>query len=254
MEPHYRTKNYKWVIVALCFLVIFICLGFCSSNKSLYLAAITDALHIKRSAFSINDSFRFISTAVVNVFFGTLVKKFGTKKLIVAGFLCLILSSLIYSYATNIFVFYIGGIFLGIGLSWTTTTMVGCVINKWCKENTGTIMGAVLAANGLGGALAAQIVTPIIYQEGNPFGYQDAYKLVALILLVVSVFIVIFLKRSLPKMTVRNMFIKSTHADKAGSVLNTALLLKNRIFILRQYVFFLQVLYCKLLTALPPHI
>lgn len=200
MTPQRQQKkfNYMWVIVALSFLMIFTCLGFCSSNKSLYLAAITDALHIKRSAFSINDSFRFIATAVVNIFFGTLVSKFGTKKLIGAGFLCLICSTLIYAYAQNIFVFYIGGIFLGIGLSWTTTTMVGCVVNKWCKENRGTIMGAVLAANGLGGALAAQIISPIIYQEGNAFGYQNAYKLVALILLAVGALVMIFYRENPP--------------------------------------------------------
>ncbi len=190
--------DYKWVIVAISFLMVMICLGFCSSGKSLYITAITDALKIKRSAFSINDSCRFVATAIINMFFGTLVSKFGTKKLIGAGFLCLIASSLIYSMAENIFVFYIGGTLLGVGLSWTTTTMVGSIINKWCKENKGTIMGAVLAANGLGGAIATQIVTPIIYQEGNPFGYQTAYKLVALILFVVGALVMI-LYRENPK-------------------------------------------------------
>ena len=130
-----RKFDYKWVIVGLCFLMVFICLGFCSSNKSLYLSAITEALNIKRSAFSIGDSCRFITTAVVNMFFGTMVNKFGTKKLIGAGFLCLITSCVIYALATNIFTFYIGGCMLGIGFSWTGTTMVGCVIGKWCKEN-----------------------------------------------------------------------------------------------------------------------
>lgn len=188
--------DYKWVIVGLCFLMVCTCLGFCSSNKSIYLSAITEALSIKRSAFSINDSCRFVATAVINMFFGTLVNKFGTKKLIAAGFVSLIASMLIYSVAENIFVFYLGGCLLGIGLSWTTTTMVGCVVNKWCKENKGTIMGAVLAANGLGGAIAAQIVTPIIYQEGNAFGYRDAYRLVALILLIVGALIVVFFKEN----------------------------------------------------------
>jgi len=63
-----------------------------------------------------------------------LIAKFGAKKLILAGFASLIASMLIYSQSTNVFGFYIGGIFLGIGLSWTTTTMVGSVINKWCKK------------------------------------------------------------------------------------------------------------------------
>ena len=186
--------DYKWVIVGLCFLMIFICLGFCSSTKSLYVAPITEYLGIKRSAYSLNESFRYIATSIINIFFGTLVSKFGTKKLILAGFLSLILSNLVYSFANNLIMFYIGGVFLGIGLSWTTTTMIGSVVNRWCSENKGTIMGAVLAANGLGGALATQIVTPIIYQEGNPLGYKTAYLLTALILLVVGIIVAVFYK------------------------------------------------------------
>ena len=188
--------DYKWVIIGLCFLMVFTCLGFCSSNKSLYIGAITDALGIKRGAFALNDSVRFITTAVINLFFGSLVSRFGTKKLICAGFLCLISSMLIYSFATSVPVFCIGGALLGLGLSWTTTTMVGCVVTKWSKENKGTIMGAILAANGLGGALAAQIVTPIIYEEGNAFGYRTAYRLVAIILAIVAVFILVFFREN----------------------------------------------------------
>lgn len=33
--------------------------------------------------------------------------------------------------------------------------MVGSIVNKWCKENKGAIMGAVLAANGIGGAISS---------------------------------------------------------------------------------------------------
>jgi MFS family permease len=128
------------------------------------------------------------------MFFGSMVHRYGTKKLICTGFISLILSCLAYSVATNVFVIYLGGCLLGIGLSWTTTTMVGCVVNKWCKENKGTIMGLVLCSNGLGGALAAQIVSPIIYEDGNVFGYRNAYRLVALILLVVLFLIVVFFK------------------------------------------------------------
>lgn len=197
-KPNAKKLDYKWVIIALCFLMVFTCLGFCSSNKSLYIGAITDALGIKRGAFALNDSVRFITTAVINLFFGTLVSRFGTKKLICAGFLCLIASMLIYSFATSVPVFCIGGALLGIGLSWTTTTMVGCVVTKWSKENKGTVMGAILAANGLGGALAAQIVTPIIYDESTAFGYRTAYRLVAIILAVVAV-VIFALFRENPK-------------------------------------------------------
>lgn len=191
-----QKPGYKWVIVASCFVMVMITLGFCSSTKPLYLSAVTGALGIERSLFSINDSCRFVTTAIVNLFFGTLIAKFGPRKLIGTGFACLAFSMLIYSLAENVFVFYIGGCLLGLGLSWTTTTMVGFVIGRWCKEHKGTIMGAVLAANGLGGALAAQIVGPIISGSADGFGYRWAYQLTAIVLLTVGIVVVVLFKNA----------------------------------------------------------
>ena len=57
-------------------------------------------------------------------------------------------------------------------------------------------MGFILCANGLGGALAAQIISPIIYEEGNPFGYRNAYFLVTVILLVVGTIVVFFFREA----------------------------------------------------------
>ena len=206
--------NYSWVIVGISALMVLTVLGFCSSAKSIYIAPICEALGISRSAFSINDSCRYVTTAVVNIFFGALIAKFGAKKLILAGFASLIASMLIYAQSTNVFGFYIGGIFLGIGISWTTTTMVGAVVNKWCKKNKGTIMGAILASNGVGAALAMQILTPIIYQEGTLFGYRDSYRLVAVILLVVAIIMLIFFKNQ-PNKTDEN-----TDTNKSGKSLD----------------------------------
>ncbi|MBR6792896.1 MAG: MFS transporter [Clostridia bacterium] len=193
MKPR-KKLEYKWVIVGLCFLMILTTLGFCSSNKALYLSAITEALQIPRAAFSLGDSIRFITTAVVNMLFGTLVRKFGTKKMIGAGFCSLICFTVLQATSTSVWGFYLGSVFLGMGLSWTTTTMVGWVVGRWCKENKGTIMGAVLAANGIGGAVAAQIITPIIYNPNNAFGYRNAYWMVACILFCVGTLIMIFYK------------------------------------------------------------
>jgi MFS family permease len=196
-QMNLKQKKLNWtgiLVVAACFCMGFVCLGFCSSNKSLYLGAITEALGIKRSLFSINDSCRYVSTAIVNLFFGTLIAKFGPRKLVAAGFLSLIASTLIYATANHVAVFYLGGMFLGIGLSWCTTTMVSYLVGKWYPEKRGTITGFALCANGLGGALAAQIVTPIIYEQGNPFGYRNAYYLVAILLAVTGVIATILVK------------------------------------------------------------
>lgn len=190
--------DYSWIMIALCFLSVFICFGFCSSNRMMYLTAITDALHIKRGAFSLNDTLRFAAQTILNLFFGTLVSKFGTKKLLCAGYFCMIGFAVINAYADSLYQFYIAGVLLGIGLSLSGTTMMSTVINKWCTKNKGTITGAVLAANGLGGAVAAQIVSPMIFEPGNPFGYRNSYKLIALLLMVILVLILLFF-RNAPK-------------------------------------------------------
>ena len=86
MELTKKKLDYKWVILASAFAMVFFCLGFCSGNKGMYLAAITEALGIKRSLFSINDSCRHIATAVINLFFGALVARYGIRKMVAFGF------------------------------------------------------------------------------------------------------------------------------------------------------------------------
>ncbi len=186
------SAHYKWVVAAACFLMVFVCLGFCSSNKSVYVGAITEATGLSRSLFSINDTIRFIVCAVVNVFFGSLIQKFGPKKLMLAGFVSLIGSMLLYAVAADVWLFYVGGALLGVGTSFTTTATVGCIVGKWFQKHRGAVMGAILAANGLGGAVAVQIVSPIIYS--GRFGYQAAYRLVVLILVIVAAVVLLLVK------------------------------------------------------------
>lgn len=187
-------SQYRWIVVAACFLLAFTGLGFCSGTKGLYLVAITDATGIKRSLFSISDSCRYITTTVVNLFFGFQLIRFGAKKLIAAGYLALIAFTLIYATATTTWGFYLGGVMLGLGMSWMGTAMIGHVIGAWFKENRGTVMGIALAANGLGTAVLTQIVSPIIYREGDPFGYRKAYFLTAALLAVACVIILLTLR------------------------------------------------------------
>lgn len=200
-SPKARRFEYKWVILVVCFLMVFVCLGFCSSTKSLYLGAITEHLKIPRSLFAINDTCRFVSSAIINLFFGTLVYRFGVRRMAAVGFTALITSTLIYAFATSIYVFYIGGVLLGIGVTFTSTTMTSSIIRRWFDKDIGKYTGIVFAANGVGGALAAQILDPIINNEsgykllGRHFqGYQSSYLLVAVLLAVFGIAVVSLLR------------------------------------------------------------
>ena len=197
MKKQIKFPDYKWVIVFISGLMVFTVLGFCSSANSMYIAPITEALGITRSSYSLTTSVRYVTTAVVNVFFGALIYRFGAKKLIIAGFVSLIISQLIYSFSDNVIHFSLGSVFLGIGLSFTTTAMVGAVVNKWSKSNKGTVMGVILATNGVGAAVARMILTPII-NSGDVFGYRTSYRTVSLILLSVLTVMILFFRDGRP--------------------------------------------------------
>lgn len=187
-----KQLEYKWVIAILGFLMIFLALGFMSVPRSLFIVPITEALGISRTAYSLNDTARYVSGAITNLFFGVLVARFGAKKLAITGFLTLCASALCYALAGNVFVLCLGGFLLGVGGAWTSTSIISYVINHWFSEHKGTIMGGVLAASGVGGAAATQILSPII--ESGPYGYRNAYWVTIAILLAFSVVLLIFFK------------------------------------------------------------
>ncbi len=191
--PKKRRFDYSFVILALCFLMVMVSLGFASSTKSLFPDEIARALEVDRTLVSFNESLRYISTAIVNLFFGALIAKFGPKKLIIAGFLALTTSMILYSTANSLWLLYLAGALLGVGFSWTTTTMVGYVVGIWANKNKGMIMGAILASNGLGGAIAIPLVGGLIHPEviGS---YRAAYRLIAAVLFVTMIVLLIFFR------------------------------------------------------------
>lgn len=198
---------HKWANIVLCFLIIFFTLGFCSSNRDLYFSAVTEALGMSRDIFSWTTSCRFIATAIINLFFGFFIGKFGTKKLMCAGLLLLAASMFINSVAPHAALFFLTESINGIGFSWTGTAMVSCIINRWSASNKGTIMGVILCANGIGGAVAAQIVAPIIGSAA--FGYRTAYRIVAVILVAVFV-LTLFIFKEKPKGDISHISTKKS--------------------------------------------
>lgn len=191
MPNREKGNRYARVIIVLCFLMIFTGLGFASATRSLFVVPVTEELGIERSLYSFMDSFRFVATAVVNLFFGRLMLRFGARVLIGVGFLSLVLAEVIMAVSSGLIFFYLAGTLFGIGFAFTATSMAGYVINAWCPGKNGTVMGAVLAANGLGGALATQIVSPVIESDR---GWRAASLLIAAMILAVGIVTVIFFR------------------------------------------------------------
>lgn len=193
MRLNVKKLDYKWVILATCFLMEFICLGFCSSNVGLYTVAVTEALEIPRSLYSLTTSIRYITQVLTALSFGSMINRFGAKKMVCVGLLGLGGSVLVRAIATNIYHLYIGGILWGFGIVFSGGTMASTIVRRWFHKDIGKYTGIVMSANGIGGAIAAQIISPII-NNGEVFGYRKAYLLSAGITLLATLVIMIFLR------------------------------------------------------------
>ena len=186
--------EYKWVIIALCFMMEFVCLGFCSSNAGLYLSAITKALNFDRTLYSLTYSVRYVVATLVALSFGFITSRFGLRIVAAIGMFSLVISTAIFSFAETLPMFYLGGAFWGLGVTFCGGNMAGTVIRRWFDKDVGKYTGIVMSANGIGGALAAQVITPLINEAGNPFGYRNAYRLAAVLSLIVCITVFIFLR------------------------------------------------------------
>ena len=187
-----RKFHYGWVVFAACVIMIFVTLGFCSSVKSLFLAPVTSDTGLPRSLFSLADCMRYIVVASLNIVFGRVVEKMGARRMVAIGFLALAISQFLYSVSSSVPVFCLGGAFLGLGLAFTTTTIIGYIVEKWFTNSKGTIMGFILAANGIGASVASQVLSPII--ESSVSGWRNAYRTSAIIVLITGVVVVLLLR------------------------------------------------------------
>ncbi len=193
MQKWREKLDYKWVILIVCFFMEFVCLGFCSSNVGLYLVPVTTALEIPRSLYSFNESIRYVVQTLTALSFGTITQHFGLKKPVCVGGIALALSVFLRAVATNIWGIFLGSVFWGFGIVLMGGTMASTIIRRWFDKDLGKYIGIVMSANGIGGAAAAQIISPII-NNGETFGYRKAYLLSAAITLAFCVVVVLFLK------------------------------------------------------------
>ena len=184
--------HYAWLIFAAGFIMVFTVLGFCSSAKSLYLQPVTKDTGIPRALFSLNDVTRYTVVGTMNMFFGKFIEKFNPRIMVAIGFVNLVISQMLFSFADSAAVFALGGVFLGAGLAWTTTTMVGHFVGKWFTNSKGSIMGIILAANGLGTALASQILGNLI--NASDSGWRKAYLTAGIIVAAVGILVVLLIR------------------------------------------------------------
>lgn len=166
---------YGWYVLAVCFLMIFINYGLANGPLGIYLVSATTTLGISRTQFSMLYTFRSATMTACNLFFGSLVQRFGLRYMVFTGCCSIVLALLIFSTAVSGVSFYIGGLFLGLGFALSSTGAVSTLTRNWFLSRRGLLTGIILAASGAGSSVGSLLVERWI----SAFGWRASFTISA---------------------------------------------------------------------------
>lgn len=83
----------------------------------------------------------------------------------------------------SVYLFYLSGAIVGVGVAFTGYVAIPVVINMWFKKKAGTVLGIIVAAENIAMIFYTKLSAVLI----NSFGWRSAYLILAGICLVISV-------------------------------------------------------------------
>ena len=183
-------QQYPWLVAAAAFFLVACAMGLENNLYSLYLIPVTEALGVSRAAFSSAQSVRCLAALVSNLLFGALYQRFGFRR---PALLCIALvtaSYVWYAGAYDLVVFYAGALIFGLGESFLNTAGVARLTDSWFVRHKGAVLGAVMAASGLGGAVLGVTLEAAI----RAFGWRGSFLLGAGLMATAGVLVLIIVR------------------------------------------------------------
>ncbi|MBR6977546.1 MAG: MFS transporter [Lachnospiraceae bacterium] len=150
-------RHYHWVIAGTLFLTYLIYCGLVNNQYSLFMVPVTTDLEISRGTFSLASTFSGISGFLSSLFYIEVYRRFRHKVPAIIGFIVYAAACVGYSFAKGVWAFYIYGFIAGFFSSIVGTIGSAQIVNNWFRRYHGTVLGVILAASGVGGAVFAQI-------------------------------------------------------------------------------------------------
>ena len=212
-----KSSNYAWVVLILLILMQFVYAGLTLSTVTLYMEPILEAHpEVSRTAYALTITLNGGANAIMSIFYGKLVEKFGMKKMISFCSLLMIAGVLLYANGTVIWMFYLAAILQGISLCFCSGASCSIIFSKWFAHSTGTL----LSATAIGSGLAGVIFSPIVSNWISTIGWTTSLYINCAIVVFTAIVLIVFLKDSPEKYGVKPMWNdKVKIADESGAII-----------------------------------
>lgn len=192
MENKKHAFHYAWVVFLATVLMNFF-FSVVYSSFNLYAASILEANpEISRTAYSIVPTLHSVFATVFLLLYGKIVQKLGFRLVMLIGGIGIGIGYFIYSMATNMVMFYIGALFVGVFPAFCSSTTTGAIVNRWFGKLNTTLLSISMAIGGFGGTLGSIIVGRWL----GSIGYVSSFRYMAILIVVVMVVVFLLVRNS----------------------------------------------------------
>ena len=163
---------YGWIVVAAGAMVTGAGVGILLNCNGLFIKPVTDSLGFTRGAFTLYTTFQSLVTMVLAPFYGEIFKRFSIRKVMLAAATYCSIVYFMFSFATQLWHFYVLGTLYGLAASGTTIMAVGTLVNRWFLEKKGTAAGLAFSGSGLTAAIMMKVTSSVIENNGWQWGFR----------------------------------------------------------------------------------
>lgn len=186
---------YGWWVVGACCLIA-LAASVTRNSFSIFMPYMLKDLGWTRAAIGSALTFHMIIYAVGAILIGRLTDKYGSRWVMAAGGILLMLGLALLSQINSVFQFYLCYSFIAaLGVTATYIVPNTATARQWFVKKAGLAVAIVMAGSGLGLAVIAP-VSPILIER---FGWRTSYIIVGVIVGILATLMAVFIVRKNPE-------------------------------------------------------
>ncbi len=189
--------HYAYLIVASCIAITCLPCALVLSCAGIFFTPVSEYFGVAKSVFTLYFSILNIAMMITLPIAGKLLAKMDARVVLSACVVLCGLGLIGMSLSNAMWMFYVCGAILGIGVAPLIYLAVPALINSWCVEKVGFFVGLCMAFTGIGGVIFNPVGTSLILS--GPEGWRLAYRVFAIITMVGTLPFTLFVVRSKPE-------------------------------------------------------
>lgn len=191
-----RRFHYAYLIVASCIVITFVPCAMVLSCAGIFFTPVSSYLGVPTGTFSLYFSIVNLALTLILPVGGTLLARLGARALFSACVAIDGVTLIAMSFFTEVWQFYVAGVFLGVGVGPLVWLAVPTLVNAWCVKRVGFFVGLCMAFTGIGGVVFNPVGTALIGM--GPEGWRLGYLVFGIVILVAALPVTLLIIRSNP--------------------------------------------------------